>query len=115
MHELSIVENIIKIIKKDYKCIEKEIRSISVSVGELTGIVPENLIYLFDSVKRDYELNEVELKVTVSKCKIVCEDCGCNKEDYSLDSSQKCEFCGSDKLKMIGGGDLTLLSIEIPD
>lgn len=115
MHELSIAENIIKIIKKDYKEIERNIKLVSVGVGELTGIIPESLTYIFDIIKGNYELNNVELKVTMVKCKIMCENCGNTEEDYNLDSLQRCRACGSEDLRIIGGGDLTLLSIETSD
>lgn len=115
MHELSIAENIIKIIKKDYRDIEGKINSISVDVGELTSIIPETLIYLFDIIKIDYGLNNVKLKVNLTKCKVLCENCGKVNEDYILDSLKKCKFCNSEKLTIIGGEELTLQNIEITD
>ncbi|MBP9019884.1 MAG: hydrogenase maturation nickel metallochaperone HypA, partial [Bacteroidales bacterium] len=42
MHELSIAENIIKIVSSSYKGEKENIKSIIVNVGELTGIQPES-------------------------------------------------------------------------
>ena len=115
MHELSIAENIIKIVSSSYKGEKENIKSIIVNVGELTGIQPESLVYIFNLIKNEYRLINTELKVNLIRCKLICEDCGSVNENYRLDVKEKCPSCGSDELSIIGGNELVLLSIETFD
>lgn len=115
MHELSIAENIVKIVNSSYKGEKENIKSITVNVGELTGIEPESLIYLFNLIKNEYRLINTELKVYLIRCKLICEDCGSVNENYSLVVKEKCFSCGSDRLAVVGGDELVLLSIETFD
>lgn len=115
MHELSIAENIIKIVRKDCKDIKGSIKSISVSVGELTGIVPQTLIYIFNIIKEEYGFESTELIVNIEKCEMICENCGTVFENYKTEPGMKCESCGSDNLTITGGDKLKLLSIETSD
>ncbi len=115
MHELSIAENIMKIVNDSYKGGKENIKTISVNVGELTGIEPDCLIYLFNLIKNDFGLINTELKVNLTRFKMICVDCGSIIENYKLDIKEKCPSCGSDKLTITGGDELVLLSIETFD
>ena len=110
MHEISIAENIIKLIQNEYGNSEFKIKEIFVQVGELSGIIPDTLIFAFDQLKNDTKFSDTKINVEIIKCKLKCNNCG-REYEISLSDITKCENCGSDDFILIGGTDIILSRI----
>ncbi|AIS51338.1 hydrogenase nickel insertion protein HypA [Thermoanaerobacter kivui] len=111
MHELSIAENILSIITGEAKKYNlKKIKEITVKAGELAGIVPENLIYCFEIISKGSIAEGAEIKIERVPLKVLCLDCG---EEFvaSLPNIQ-CVKCGSRNLKIVGGKEFFIESME---
>lgn len=77
MHGLAIIENTIKTILAEVDKINaKEVKEVSIEVGELLFLDEEEINFAWNSLTRDNILKNTNLKVKYKKGKIKCENCG---------------------------------------
>lgn len=115
MHEFSIAQNIVDILKRS---VEENnmlrVDKICIEAGELRQIVPESLIMAFDALKTEpgvcSQIEECRLELTVIPQRVICSDC--KKEFYPEDLCYICPNCGSISTEVINGDKLIIKSIE---
>ncbi len=110
MHELSIAKNIIEIIKesveeKDLKTIEKVV----LKVGELSGVVPDSLMFSLEAISTGTELESARYEMMRIPFAIKCKVCS-NKSDNEL-GNIKCPVCGSKDTEVVSGNELLISEI----
>jgi hydrogenase nickel incorporation protein HypA/HybF len=114
MHELSIAQNIAKIVMTEYKRgkFTEEVKKIFFSAGKMNAIIPETLVMNFDCVKKEYqELQQAELILEEKPVIIQCQVC---QEKFCLESPEFiCPECGAFDIKIIQGKDMYVDSFEI--
>ncbi len=115
MHEMGIALQIAEIaqsaIPKDAGDIE--IEAVNLKVGKLTAIVPESLRFCFEIVAKDTPLADATLNIEEIPIVAVCQECYAETSIENADFS--CGKCGSGKLDIISGRELTVSSIEVAD
>lgn len=107
MHELSIVASLFEILEEKAKEKKaKEIFSVKLKVGTLSGVIPEFLKTAFDIYKKNTIADKAKLKIEEVPLKIRCQKCGTEsvKDDFVF----ICEKCGSRELKTLSGTELLL-------
>lgn len=111
MHEFSIIENIFKIIDDIAKKEKiKKIYRVNLLIGEMLQIVPETLVFAFDSVKKDTKYKDSTLNIEIQPILINCNIC---KLNYELSKNQYiCPKCNNDNFEIISGKELIIKSIE---
>ena len=88
----------------------EHLRSVTVEVGDLSGVVPHFLLDCWEAVTADTELAGVRLLLHAVPATARCEDCG---SVFVVDTaSLRCPDCGGDKLTPLSGQDLTIAEIE---
>ncbi|KJJ85027.1 Hydrogenase expression/synthesis, HypA [Candidatus Omnitrophus magneticus] len=111
MHEISLAENIVKILEKEL--LDPEITAVKIvylEVGYLRYIVPEILETAFLSAPKDEKLKNAKLKIKVLPLIIKCLKCG--KETIMDKIELSCAHCSSDDVKLIGGKEFSVKEIE---
>ncbi len=111
MHEFNIIENIFKIIED---IIKKEkinkVDKVNLLIGEMLQIVPETLVFAFDSVKKGtkYENStlNIEIKPILGKCNICKSNIELSKDQFI------CPECNNNDFEIISGKELIIKSIE---
>lgn len=95
MHELGYAVEIVKTLE-DYKIQEKLniIKSVTLDVGEATGIVPSYLLECWDAATLESSFRGCSLHINVIRGKAICRKCDC--EFYVTDTHGVCPKCGSD-------------------
>ncbi|MDD8031814.1 MAG: hydrogenase maturation nickel metallochaperone HypA [Acidobacteriota bacterium] len=117
MHELSLVADLFTIIEEQAsRAGAKRVTKVSVSVGELAGVVPELFRSAFQSYKKGTIADKARLQLKMVKIKFKCRNCGHelttrNIMDESF--SYVCPACGSKDMELIAGRDLYLEKLEI--
>ncbi len=117
MHELSLVADLFTIIEEQAsRAGAKRVTKVVVSVGELSGVVPELFRSAFQSYKRGTIADNARLQLKMVKIKFKCRSCGHeltarNIMDESF--SYVCPACGSKDMELIAGRDLYLEKLEI--
>ncbi len=111
MHEMALAEGILDIvISYADKNKADKVTEISVLVGEMTGVVPESLIFCFTSLAKGTKAEGAKLNLKDVPLIAKCMDCGLETkiERYNF----TCPKCGSLRMEIISGRELRVESLE---
>jgi hydrogenase nickel incorporation protein HypA/HybF len=112
MHEMSIAQSLIDIIKEEMeKHDAKILRAVHLNVGQMTAIVPEALSFCFEVITSGTELEGARLIMDIIPLKGYCP--GCQTEFEIRDYTFLCPYCESSKIQTIGGQDLSIVEMEV--
>ena len=111
MHELALCDAMLKMVRDISREQALEgVRSITVRVGTLSGVVPRFLTDCWTAVTDGTEYDGGPLHVETEAGRARCLDCGAefiaDVEDLS------CPDCGGKKLMPLSGRDMTIQEIE---
>ena len=112
MHEMSIVIHLAKTL--DDLAQENKITkigSVTLSVGEVSGIVSDLFIDAWDYFKKKHPiLNESTLKLETIEAITHCDSCNQNYE--TLKYGRTCPYCHSEETWLIQGNECIIKEIE---
>lgn len=113
MHELGTVFYVLDRIEE--LCDEHELTevgSVTLEVGEVSGIIPEYLVdcWSWARQKRREALQNTELKIEKLEAVTYCEACG---QTYpTMKYAKICPHCGSDRTYLLTGNEYNIKEIE---
>jgi hydrogenase nickel incorporation protein HypA/HybF len=110
MHELSIAENMIDLIRSALGG-TKELERVNVTLGPLSGISVEALTFCFAEVASGSGFGSPELAITEVDARLQCTDCDtvyATRDFYSV-----CPSCGSMNRRILGGREFSVDSVEL--
>ncbi len=113
MHEMSIVDSMIKIVLEEWKRQGEEgkVSKINLRIGKLTAIIPGTFRFCFDILTKDTILENAQLEITDVPVKVKCSQCNSIQEiDQPL---FVCPKCGDKGLEIISGRELFVESFEL--
>lgn len=114
MHEMSIAENIIEIVQqhlpKDEGC---KVRSVTLRVGALAGVVSESLEFCFTALTTNTPLEGALLTIARVPLAATCRVCGVTSE-INLESFA-CPACKNSDIEVLSGTELQVMEIETED
>ncbi|MEI6186641.1 MAG: hydrogenase maturation nickel metallochaperone HypA [Dehalococcoidia bacterium] len=112
MHEMGIAQNILDIALNAAKQEGAiKISRINLVAGELRGLVPMQLSFCFSIVAKDTIASGAYLNVEEVPVSGHCNDCSA---DFSVKEYEYvCPKCGSTKIQVTGGTELSIKDIEI--
>ena len=112
MHELGTIYYVIDTVEK--LAVEndlKEVASITLEVGEVSGIVPEYLSDFWLYARKKTELfPETELMIETIRAVTYCQACG--KTYPTIPQGKICPHCGSDNTFLVTGNEYNIKEIE---
>lgn len=113
MHELGITENIVRIsVEEAEKNNALKITEIRIKVGRFSDLVPECIQQYFDVISEGTKAQGAILKIERLPLLIKCRNCNEQSENFSNNNSI-CPLCGSDNIKIIGGREFYIDSLEV--
>lgn len=105
MHELSLIEGIVRILRSS--AVENNIRKISkvsLVVGKMTMAVPDALQFAFETFKEEDLFKDAVLEI---KEEPVCGECqDCTKRFEIKNYEFLCPYCRSLRIKIVSGREL---------
>lgn len=113
MHEMSYVIRFVNLaLQRAKESGAVRVNRLTVSVGEMTDIVPEYLHKYYPEAVRGTILEDTELNVQVVPVRIRCAGC---KEEYHPEkgNSYACPVCGSFTGEICAGKGMRLETIEM--
>ncbi len=112
MHEMSIVMSMIDLCEKHAK--GREIKTVAVNIGKLSGIEPHFLSSTFEIFRENSKVcKNAELDMNIIDIKILCLDC--NKK-YTIDNYNfYCPECKGSNTKTVSGEEMHIDHIELKD
>lgn len=112
MHELGTISYVIDTVEK--LAVENElstIGSVTLEVGEVSGIVPRFLEDYWLYARRNTRfLQEAELKIQILPGVTFCEACG--KTYPTVEHGKICPHCGSGSTYLLTGSEYNIKEIE---
>jgi len=112
MHELPVTQSIVSIASEEaYKHNVKVVKEIRIKLGRLTGLMPSCIQYYFDIISKGTVVEGAILNIEKLPIRIRCGSCG--KESIIDVNSYLCSFCNSNDIKIIGGNEFYIESLEV--
>ncbi len=110
MHELAIAESVIDAVTA--KTGSAPVTSVRLEVGVLSGVLTDALRFSFEVAAAGTPLEGAELVVDQPAGRARCADCG---SDFGLPDLILLCPCGSSNVRVTGGDELRILSVEVTD
>jgi hydrogenase nickel incorporation protein HypA/HybF len=115
MHEVSIAESLLDIaIKNCKKGGYKGIEVIKVKIGKAAGVMPDSLLFAFESMKAGTIAEKAVLTIDEVPVSGFCNTC---RSDFSIDEAYvvTCPKCGSMSLRVDTGRELNIYEMEVSE
>lgn len=110
MHEASIAATIIERLGTHPDLAGRPIRIVRLRVGRLSTVVPANLEFMFGVLVEGTPLAGARLEIEEVPARAVCEECGA---PFTVDDPVfLCPACGSGKVRLESGRELTIDNVE---
>ncbi|AXV36967.1 MAG: hydrogenase maturation nickel metallochaperone HypA [Methanobacteriaceae archaeon] len=119
MHELSMADAMVKtVIEVAEKNDAQEITEVSIELGEMTLLNPEQLKFMLEVLSEDTLLEGAEIIIDTIPIEIKCHGCGYSGKTPSDDLDHyapilNCPECESMELEIISGRECNVKSIKI--
>ena len=111
MHEVSIVEGLIGIIKETATQNDLEkVTMVSLRIGSMRQVVPDALQFAFEIVGKGTVAEGAEIRIKEIATRGRCRECG--KEFPVEDYCFICASCGSGDVEVIEGKELYIDTLE---
>lgn len=108
MHEFGLCEGVLAAVRKHAG--GRPVAGIRVRFGVLHAVDPESLQQAFRVVAEGTEAAGAEVDLVSVPARITCRDCGFEAE--TSDPLAVCKHCGSDRVDIAGGDEMTLESVR---
>ena len=112
MHELAVCQGLVDEIERVARAQHASaVHAVVVAVGALSGVEPALLQAAFDIARAGTVAAQAQLRVDALPARVACEACGFSSEVPS--NRLLCPGCGSWRVRVVGGEELTLLRVEL--
>jgi hydrogenase nickel incorporation protein HypA/HybF len=111
MHELSIAESVVGIVRGH--AAGRRVASVQLRVGELRQVVPTSLEFAFQLLGDGTELEGAELEMELVPAAGLCRDCGAETALSPFPLS--CARCGGMNVEVTAGEELVVDSLELEE
>jgi len=112
MHELSIAQNIVEIVKQNVPQEDlKGVTSIKLKIGDMSGVVTESLEFGFLAIISGTELEDAKLDIEKIPFFLKCNEC--KQESSNEYGSSICPECGSSNTTILSGLELQIIEVEL--
>lgn len=111
MHELSIAIDAIDSVSASLaKYPGARVETVRLSLGIYSGIDPGALEFCFPLASEGTPVEGAELLIETVPLKVQCHECEANPV---ISDSLECPSCGSPRITVISGRDLTITSLDL--
>lgn len=112
MHELSVAQSIVDLVAEEArKAKAKKVLTVTLSIGELSGVVEEQLCFCLPIVAKDTVVQDAQFIVERVQGLGYCDDC---RSEFHLPTlATPCPKCGEYTSDVRKGQDLRLTSLEV--
>ena len=114
MHELPVTQSILNIaLTESEKYHAKRVTKIKISIGVMAGMMPECIQEYFNIISEGTIAEKAELIFQIVPATFECQDCGAVFSSNRI--RFRCESCNSNRVKLLGGKEFLVDSIDIED
>jgi len=109
MYELSLTRDVVDICEKS--AAGMKVVSVTLEVGELSGIKPGAIQFCFDECARGTSVEGALLRVEKTKAKCRCQECATEFPLQGFHGS--CPTCGGGRMEIISGDEMKVKYLEV--
>lgn len=114
MHELSIAQSIVDIIEQHVPPHQRRnVRSVTVRVGDLAGVVPDSLAFSFTAVTAGTPIAHALLEIEHVPFVLHCNACLC--DSTTEPGLALCPRCNAMDTTILSGTELLVATIDLDD
>ena len=114
MHELSIAQNIVEIVRQSVPADEIiNVTAIKLKIGEMAGVVADSLEFGFQAITSETELEKAKLQIEKVPFVFKCNECG--KESGNEFGMTICPHCNSTDTKILSGMEIQVIEVELKE
>ena len=112
MHEMDIMMGVLDAVNQSASDAgATKVLKISLSVGEMTEVIEDSLVFAFEVLSEGTMCEGAELALNIIHPHSLCLECG---KDFDHDRfHMTCPYCGSYELSLRTGRELRIDSIEV--
>jgi len=112
MHELSLAQNIIDIVREEMqKNHVNTLSSLRLAVGKMSGVVPEALTLCLKIITQDSDLQGITVNMDIIPLRYACPSC---KNEFEIDHfTPDCPTCQSPDITIVSGRELSIVEMEV--
>jgi hydrogenase nickel incorporation protein HypA/HybF len=110
MHELGITCNIVAMVREAAK--GRKVSRVTLEVGRLSGVMTEAIVFCFEVVAKDTELDGATLDVREVDGHARCLACGA---EFAAATLYTPCACGSRRLTLLRGAELKIKTMELEE
>jgi hydrogenase nickel incorporation protein HypA/HybF len=108
MHELAITQSVVDMVVE--RMAGRRIATVRVRVGELSGVVPDAMLFCYDVLTAGTDLEGSRLEIERTPGIGHCRDCD---QDFALPDLIMLCPCGSADVALLGGRELEVASVDL--
>ena len=108
MHELAIAESVVTTVLERTE--GRTVTVVRLRVGQLSGVVPDALMFCFEVAAAGTALEGATLEIEVQPGRAHCRTCS---EDFSMPDALLLCTCGSADVELTSGRELAVQSVEV--
>lgn len=111
MHEVSIMESVIKIVLENAEENNmKKVSKITLKIGELSGVMSDALNFAFSCLSKDTITEGADFVIEKVQAMAICDEC---KIEFKIDHFNKlCPNCKKFSSNIVSGYELYVNTIE---
>jgi hydrogenase nickel incorporation protein HypA/HybF len=114
MHELSVTEEIFKIVLKHAR--KNKMRKVTVvrlEIGALSDLAEQWIQRYFDKISKGSIAEGARISVSRKQCVFVCTRCSTEfPVDLAKDAVTSCPGCGGTPIRMVSGNEYCVFNME---
>lgn len=115
MHELSVTQGVLSVaLDAARKAGARRICAVDLVVGDLSSIVDDSVQFYFDILSRETPAEGAILRFHRRPARAVCLECN-HEFEASVPLMPACPSCSSARLRITGGKEFRVDSIEVDD
>jgi hydrogenase nickel incorporation protein HypA/HybF len=109
MHELSLTQSVVDICQENAG--GRRVLSVTIQIGELSGVVPEALEFCFEACCRQTQMEGARLQIERIGATALCLDCATTFPLATL--FDPCPTCGSCRRQILTGEEMRVKELEV--
>jgi len=112
MHELSIAQNIVDIVREHLPPEDRHlVRTVKLKIGDMAGVVPESLEFCFTAITASTPFAGAKLEIKRIPLRARCSSC---RTEFDVQEfAFACPCCGAANVDIIAGRELQVTSIDV--
>lgn len=115
MHELSVTEGILTLaLDTARQAGAARIVAVDLVIGDLSSVVDDSVQFYFDLLSQGTPAEGAVLRIRRAPAELVCWDCGA-RQAVSAPLPLACPSCGGSRVRVGGGREFYVESIEVSD